>query len=312
MSTELTVVSHSPQSIWTNIETMLAGQLAQSSMAMYERDIRAYLAHATRTSKDPLDAQTFLHWRNYLSLETKMSPHTINRMLSAIKRVTKEAAVNKLISRDTALDFQDVSAVKVRTLKTRLKKNSRTRITPANMRKLCEAPDTSTLTGLRDHALLLTLASSGIRAAECGSLSQDQIKQVDGAYFVQISGKEDIEQRDAHLNTEACTAIEKWLEARQARFVGLETPYIFTSLEGMNYAQYHISETTVWKVVKRYAAVVGLANVKPHDFRRFVGTQIAKKDLRKAQLALGHKSIEVTAKHYVLDSLTGGETENLF
>ncbi|GHO67579.1 hypothetical protein KSC_064710 [Ktedonobacter sp. SOSP1-52] len=41
-------------------------------------------------------------------------------------------------------------------------------------------------------------------------------------------------------------------------------------------------------------------------------TQLAKKDIRKAQLALGHKSIEVTAKHYVLDELEVGQTDSLY
>lgn len=301
-----------PSSIWADIETMLAGQIAPSSLAMYQRDSRAYLVYAARTNKEPLDAQTLLHWRNHLSLETKMSPHTINRMISAVKRIVKEAFLNKLVSRDTALDFQAIANVKVRTLKTRLKKNARTRISPTDMRRLCEAPDPSTLIGKRDRALLLTLASSGIRAAELASLSTEQIKFIDDAYFIQVCGKTDTEQRDAHLNTEAHVAILLWLEARNERFGNIETPYIFTSLESNGRSSQHISETTVWKTVKRYAAKVGLANIKPHDFRRFVGTQIAKKDLRKAQLALGHKNIEVTAKHYILDSLSPGETEHLF
>jgi hypothetical protein len=31
-----------------------------------------------------------------------------------------------------------------------------------------------------------------------------------------------------------------------------------------------------------------------------VGTQLAKRDIRKAQKALGHKRIDTTAQHYVL------------
>jgi integrase len=64
--------------------------------------------------------------------------------------------------------------------------------------------------------------------------------------------------------------------------------------------------------VKRYAAAVGLPSVKPHDFRRFVGTNLAKTDLRQAQKALGHKDINTTAKHYVLDELEPGLTDGLF
>jgi integrase len=57
---------------------------------------------------------------------------------------------------------------------------------------------------------------------------------------------------------------------------------------------------------------IGLAHVKPHDVRRFVGTQLAKRDIRKAQKALGHKRIDTTAQHYVLDELEEGLTDDLY
>jgi len=56
----------------------------------------------------------------------------------------------------------------------------------------------------------------------------------------------------------------------------------------------------------------GAAALKPHDFRRFVGTELAKKDLRQAQKALGHSRIETTAKHYILDELEVGLTDGLY
>jgi hypothetical protein len=43
-----------------------------------------------------------------------------------------------------------------------------------------------------------------------------------------------------------------------------------------------------------------------------VGTQRAKRDSRKAQKALGHKRIDTTAQHYVLDELEEGLTDNLY
>lgn len=68
----------------------------------------------------------------------------------------------------------------------------------------------------------------------------------------------------------------------------------------------------VEQLVSKYATAMGLAHVKPHDFRRFVGTQLAKTDIRKAQPALGHKRIDTTARHYVLDTLEVGLTDNLY
>jgi integrase/recombinase XerD len=53
-------------------------------------------------------------------------------------------------------------------------------------------------------------------------------------------------------------------------------------------------------------------DVKPHDFRRFVGTQLAKEDIRQAQKALGHKRIDTTAAHYVLDELEPNLTDDLY
>jgi len=301
--------------IWDNIETLLSSQCGPSTIVGYQRDCNSYLRWAKEQGKEPLDSQTLLSWRDDMSLHTTLSPNTINRYLSSIKRVVLEARRHKLIDRDTALDFQDVTNVKVRSLKSRLK-NARTRIAPADMRRLCEAPDTSTLIGLRDHAMLLTLASSGGRASEVASLTLDQIRPTEDGkhYFIEINGKTDIAARDAHLSAEAHTAIGAWLEARNAKFQGIATNSIFTSLEGNRHAGSQISETTVWRIVKRYAGDLGIKNIKPHDFRRFVGTQIAKKKdgLRKAQKALGHKDIQTTAKHYILDDLEAGETENMF
>ncbi len=37
-----------------------------------------------------------------------------------------------------------------------------------------------------------------------------------------------------------------------------------------------------------------------------MGTQLAKRDSRKAQKALGHKRIDTTAQQYVLDALREG------
>ncbi len=67
----------------------------------------------------------------------------------------------------------------------------------------------------------------------------------------------------------------------------------------------------VWCTVQGYADQVGLSHIKPHDVRRCVGMQLATRDIRKAQKALGHKRIDTTAQHYVLDELEEGLTDDL-
>lgn len=295
-----------------DVQVLLAGQLTQSSIDMYRRDVAAYQAWAQSHDLDTLNALTLAAWRDDLALSTTMSPNTINRMLAAVKRVVKQAASKGMVDAHVAMQFETLRGVKVKALKSRLKDHARTRIEPDDMRRLCETPDASTLIGKRDAALLATLASSGLRASELASLTSGQMRKQGKGYVLQVKGKTDIEYRDAHLSHEAHSLIMAWIDARLA--AGIVSAYIFTAFAGRGgrATAEPMSETSVWLIVRKYAQQEKLAHVKPHDFRRFVGTQLARRDIRKAQLALGHKSIEVTARHYVLDRLEAGETDNLY
>jgi integrase len=55
-----------------------------------------------------------------------------------------------------------------------------------------------------------------------------------------------------------------------------------------------LSAVAVWRIMQAYAEQVELSHIKPHNVRRFVGMQLAKQDIRKAQKALGHKRIDTT------------------
>jgi integrase/recombinase XerD len=289
--------------------TSIHGQAAPSSIKMYERDFKAYLAYAG--SRDAaLDPTTLARWRTHLAQDTEMSPNTINRMLSAVKRIVREAAEQKYTTHENATAFERVSGVMVRALRERVKTTARTKIEPEDMKRLTEAPGTDTLVGLRDTALLHTLASSGLRVSELASLTKAQVVRRGRSYFLSVMGKTDIEHRDTPLSPAAYAAIMLWLEKRP-----VESEYIFTSFDGRGDSRVNdkpMSEVGVWKLIVKYAGEMGIKNVKPHDFRRFVGTELASKDIRKVQKALGHKRIETTAKHYVLDELEGGLTDNLY
>jgi len=291
------------------IPTLLAGQLAESSIAMYRRDVRAYVTFAAARDLAQDDPQTLAAWRDALTLSSRMSPHTINRMLSAVRRVMKEAAGRQMIPTSLHLAFTSVPGVSLKALKGRLKLHARTRILPEDMRRLCDAPDATTLVGKRDAALLATLASSGIRASELATLQQTQIEKHGTGYILKVQGKTDIEFRDAHLSAEAKALIDAWLAARP-----MESPYIFTSFSTRAAIPFPdpISAPSVWRIVQKYAQRCGLEHIKAHDFRRFVGTRLARTDIRKAQLALGHKRIDTTARHYILDELEPGLTDHLY
>jgi integrase/recombinase XerD len=168
---------------------LLAGQLADSSIAMYRRDFTAYVGYAASQALDPLQPATLARWRTTLAKDTQLSPNTINRMLSAVKRLMAQAAEQGYLDHEVAETFQDLKGVKRGALKTRLKADARIFIAPEDMRRLQQKPDVSTLRGLRDVALLATLASSGLRVSEVSSLTCKQIVRQGEEYVLLVRGK---------------------------------------------------------------------------------------------------------------------------
>ncbi len=74
--------------------------------------MRTYLRFA-QTPAAVLDAATLARWRAHLAANTTLSPHTINRMLAAVKRLIKEAAIQGQLDQDTAKAFAQIGGASV-------------------------------------------------------------------------------------------------------------------------------------------------------------------------------------------------------
>ena len=320
MNTAITTTTQQPSALATAMgfdASILAGSVSESTAAMYTRDFKAYLQWAGSAAA-AMQPTTLAQWRAHLANNTTISPNTINRMISAVKRLVKEAAAQGYATHETAASFEQVAGVKVQALKERQKSHSRTLISPDTMRAICTAPDATSMAGKMHRALLATLASSGCRISEIVSLTPAQIEygtDDDGrsGFYLWIMGKNESQPGKRPLSVEAHRLITQWLAARSA--AGVQSEYVFTGFTGRGSRGPRttpITTVSAWELVQRYAAQVGAEHVKPHDFRRFVGTRLAKEDIRLAQKALGHKRIETTAKHYVMDDLPLSMTDSLY
>lgn len=291
-------------------QQIVAGTVSTRSIQKYEQHFVAYCRFA-QTREAALEPTTLARWRTVLvQQEPVLSPDTINNKLAAVRSIMVAAAEQGYISGERADAFRRVRGVSVKALKERRSHHRRTRISPKAMRALCEAPDPATLRGIRDRALLHTLASSGMRATATSTLRYDQIIETDHGVGIWVQDKNDLEKRLVLLSREARRWMDEW---KRARHVASE--YVFTSYDGRGERRltaHPMSPTAIWQIVQHYAEQVGLEHVKPHDFRRFLGTRLAKQDIRLAQKALGHKDIRTTALHYELDDLELGQSEGLY
>ena len=186
---------------------------------------------------------------------------------------------------------------------------------------MAKTVDRSRLIEARNLALLLTLASTGLRVETFRLLTINQVVRRDGGYALSIRSKNEVQFRDVQLSDEAFTAIQNWLAVRP-----VASQYLFTRFDGgksdaenPRLSDKPLSAVSIRAIVKQFAASIGIVDkqgkvpVKPHDFRRFVGTIIAKKNgPKQAQLLLGHKHIATTLDNYVLEEAEMGITNNLF
>lgn len=288
---------------------LVAGQVKTSTIRVYKLAWDKYVAYCGGISR-ALDSAMLASYRQYMVNETKYSPATINRELSSIKSIVKLAGESKLIDSSVVDSLLAVRGVKVAALLHRVK-SEKLVYSREDIKKLIDAPfnvnKNVTPTILMHRALLLTLATTGMRANEVSNLKLNQIVKVNDSYTVtNILGKTDVTGRSCKISSGAVEAINVWIAER-----GYSSEYVFTSRKGDKREQDNISETAIYQIVTKYADMIGLKDFHPHSFRAYVATTLAEVDVKNAQMQLGHKSAATTLNRYVVKKLQDNLVEDL-
>lgn len=159
-----------------------------------------------------------------------------------------------------------------------------------DLERMLEIPDSSTLRGLRDRAILETFFSTGLRLSELCSL--DRYLDFDRGEIT-VRGKGD-KLRVVFLSKSAKDAIKKYLDKR-----GDPEKALFISLTKSKNPKVlgRIIPRTVQRMVSFYARKAGIVDkVSPHQLRHQFATDLLLNgaDLRSVQEMLGHANISTT------------------
>lgn len=307
--------------------TICAHQVGENTLRMYCRDFYAYLEFASTVELACYPA-TFARWINHLSRVQKpgsnagYSAATVNRMASSVRTIMKAAGAQGYLHPLVAKAFEEVEGARQKALKHNQRPHSQVDIKPEAMREMVVLAEGDRRLQLRNRAILLTLASTGLRVDTFRKLQQSQIVRRESDWAVRIMSKNEVKPRDVPMSDLAYEAIQEWLAARP-----VPSPYIFTHFEGGNSESEHarlspepLSAKSIWQIVKKYGAQVGLVDpetlrgtIKTHDFRRFVGKRVIKtRGVKQAQVILGHKHPSTTLHSYDIEEPEDGATNNLF
>jgi integrase/recombinase XerD len=160
-------------------------------------------------------------------------------------------------------------------------------------RKILEAPDRKTPTGLRDRAILETFYGTGIRAGELANLTPDDVDTEEGVLrVVRGKGRKD---RNVPLTRAASEAIEAYLVRARPKLLRQETRLLFLQNRGAK-----MDSGTLNRVVHQWAEAAGIKKrVTCHTFRHSVATHLLKgrADIRHIQALLGHASLQTTERY---------------
>ena len=164
-------------------------------------------------------------------------------------------------------------------------------ISAAELKRLMNAPDTKTVEGKRDHAILQLLFSTGLRISELCSLSIDDVDMSRDEFSVRGKGDK---VRVVFLSEAARKSLQEYLKNVKDMDDAMFVRYGRKANDG---GDLRLSPRAVQRLLKKYAAMAGITRkVTPHVIRHSFATDLLQNgaDLRSVQALLGHAHIGTT------------------
>jgi len=264
------------------------------TIAAYRDTFRLLLAYAERRlGKEPckldladLDAALIGGFLDHLERERRNSARTRNLRLAAIHSLYRFAAHRHP---EHAADLQRVLAIPP-------KRFDRALVTFLDNREvdaLLTAPDRSTWTGRRDHALLLVALQTGLRASELTGLTRGDLHLENGAAHLDCHGK-GRKQRITPLTAVTVAVLRTWLAERG----GSTNEPLFPTVRGAR-----LSRDALERRLSKYASIAAVCcpslrdkQITPHTLRHTAAMRLlhAGVDTTVIALWLGHERVDTT------------------
>jgi site-specific recombinase XerD len=225
---------------------------------VYNMALDEFLAWFQQAPRPGFTKATVSAWRVSLEVRGLGSSSIIIRM-SAIRKLAAEAADNGLLAPELAAGISRVKSAKSVGIRMGNWLSAR------QAQTLLNAPDITTLKGLRDRAILAVLLGCGLRRSEAANLTFTHLQQRDGRWcIVDLVGKHG-RVRTVPMPAWVKVAIDAWTGAAV-----LAEGRIFRSVNRADCALGEaLSEKVVWQLLKPYAQAAGVPGIAPHDMRRY-------------------------------------------
>lgn len=256
--------------------------LAQNTLESYGRDLRMlcqWLNQHNQTLAKAQRADLLTYLSERYQHGASLSSNT--RLLSSIRRFYRYLVREEILTTDPSAQID--APKQGRTLPTALSEQ--------DVEALLNNPDTGSVLGLRDRAMLELLYATGLRVSELTAITHSRISLQHG--IVRIFGKGG-KERLVPMGEEALDWVEQYLSTARPELMSGKgiCEQVFVTSRGTG-----MTRQAFWYLIKRHAQAAGVVKpVSPHTLRHAFATHLLNHgaDLRVVQMLLGHSDLSTT------------------
>ena len=252
---------------------------SKNTLSAYRSDLKIFSKWLNNISLIDVDKKQIQDYFSYRK-DSNISASTQSRMLTCLHSFYQFLSEKKNLAIDPTEQFDYP----------KLEKKLPIFLNVQEVERLLEAPNSKSLFGQRDRAMLELLYSCGLRVSELINLSYHNINLKDE--FIRIHGKGN-KERLLPMGEIAIDYLTKYeLNSRPALLKNGQSDSYFLSNRGKA-----MSRQNFFYIIKDYASKAGIDKpLSPHSLRHAFATHLVQKgaDLRSVQLMLGHSDISST------------------
>jgi site-specific recombinase XerD len=212
----------------------------------------------------------------HLQVDCGLSSRSLARHLSSIRGFFRFCLEQEWIKSNPAESFR--SPKQMRRLPVYLVEDE--------LRRLFAVPDQTKPGGIRDHAILVTLANTGLRVSELAGLTTDSVDVERGTLRVFGKGRK---ERLVPMNEAVKAVLSRWFDVRPIS----DSNRIFLTQRGKS-----LGIRSIQMMLKKHGLKAGIpsARLTPHKLRHTFATllHMSDVDIIEIQALLGHSNISST------------------
>lgn len=162
-----------------------------------------------------------------------------------------------------------------------------------DLKELLRVIDVKEYQGVRDYAIILLIADTGIRPSEAFGLEKPDVNFLENTVIVRKEVSKTNRARILPVSTKVMIYIKAVLK------YNIDSPYIFNTLQG--------TQMTTDRFQRRMQHYSDYSNTKitPYQLRHYFGTEYAKSDncnLLYLQHIMGHSKLEMTRRYVKIET----------